>query len=486
MSKPMAVTLPIVLIIMDIYPLERATIKTIFTERKKVLIEKIPFFVLCLFTSVLTVMAQRASGAIQTLDTYPLVERFLVGIRAIFFYIIKMIWPVNLAPLYPYPSPVSLFTPEFYGPLILVFIVTVFCIWLWKRQKIFSVVWAYYVASLFPVLGFVQVGGQAAADRYTYLPSLGPFLLAGLVIVSMYERVFKKNGSRPLRSMIAVVSMLVLVFILSATIKQISMWENSLILWNEEVKNYDYYYRAYYNRGMAYSDRRKYSQAIVDFDKAIELNPSFVKAYINRAISYVEMGNDQKGIENFETAIKINHNDADIYYNRGIIFEDQGKYHQALKDFNMTITLDPHNFNAYNLRGDLHVKMGRYQDAVRDFSKVIELSPYIPNSYYNRGVAHEGLKNYQLAIKDYSKAISLNPEYASAFNNRGIIYAISGNYLRAMQDFNSAIKLNSEDSAAYFNRGLAYKMLGKNEEASRDFKKAANLGYKKAQQYITP
>jgi hypothetical protein len=169
MSKPMAVTLPVVLLILDVYPLGRLHLKSAFTNPPlppftkgglggiKVLIEKLPFLILSLASSVVTIIAQQ--NAIVTFEARPLGERLLVAIRAPVFYLFKMLWPTDLSPLYPYPSKISFLTIEYMGSFILVVCITAFCIWLWKRQKIFAIVWAYYIVTLLPVLGIIQVGG---------------------------------------------------------------------------------------------------------------------------------------------------------------------------------------------------------------------------------------------------------------------------------------------------------------------------------------
>ncbi|UCF87094.1 MAG: hypothetical protein JSV71_06355, partial [Nitrospiraceae bacterium] len=145
MSKPMAVTLPAVLILLDWYPLKRFEFKLALTSKRRVLIEKLPFFVLSLITSVLTFMAQQAGGSVATIETLSFVKRMLIAVRALGFYLLKILWPLNLAPFYPYPSEDSMLIKEFIMASIVVFLITAFCIYLLKRQRVWSVVWVYYL-----------------------------------------------------------------------------------------------------------------------------------------------------------------------------------------------------------------------------------------------------------------------------------------------------------------------------------------------------
>jgi hypothetical protein len=180
MSKPMAVTLPVVLLILDCYPLGRLTLGGGLRGARWLVIEKVPFFVLSLLSSLITLWAQHTSGAITTLGVTPLTTRILVAMRAYVFYIYKMVLPTDLAPFYPYPRTVEFFAVEYSVSFILLIVITSLCLWSSKRNGLFLAVWFYYLVTLIPVIGIVRVGLQAAADRYTYLPSLGPFLLAGL------------------------------------------------------------------------------------------------------------------------------------------------------------------------------------------------------------------------------------------------------------------------------------------------------------------
>jgi hypothetical protein len=265
MSKAMAVTLPAVLIILDFYPLKRLDFKSLFISHRKVLIEKIPFFALSLALLVVTVIANKAEEGIVSPELLTLDYRILVAFRAIGFYLFKMIWPTDLVPLYPYPSEISVFMIEYAASIILFFAVTAFCVYSWRKQKVWSAVWIYFLVTLLPVLGIIQIGiKEAAADRYTYLTSLGPYLLIGLGAA----RLFEKNKRTNIGSITKRLSCIILLIIISAslsylTINQIRIWKNSITLWNKMIQVYpDSSHIAYYNRGKAFEASGNYIQAI--------------------------------------------------------------------------------------------------------------------------------------------------------------------------------------------------------------------------------
>ncbi|MEE9614570.1 MAG: hypothetical protein V3W31_06400, partial [Thermodesulfobacteriota bacterium] len=214
MSKPMAVTLPLVLLILDSYPLRR-------TEgARRAVFEKIPFFALSIFTSVITVWAQRTTEAVAALDAHPLATRLFIAVRAYAFYLYKTLFPLGLAPFYPVPENTSLLSIEFMAALALLVVVTVFCAAYLRRERAFSAVWLYYVATLLPVIGLVQVGLQSAADRYMYLPSLGPFLLVGLGAGVVVESYPKRD-----RQAAAFAALLIMAGLAVGTVRQTGVWK---------------------------------------------------------------------------------------------------------------------------------------------------------------------------------------------------------------------------------------------------------------------
>jgi tetratricopeptide (TPR) repeat protein len=485
MSKPMAVTLPVVLIILDFYPLGRLNLKSALTSQRKVLIEKFPFLMLSLVSSVITVMAQQTGRTVVTLELCPLWMRILVGIRALGFYLFKMLWPANLYPFYPYPSKISLLTIEYMGSLMLVVSITTFCILSCKRHKVFLVAWAYYVVTLLPVLGIIQVGGQAAADRYTYLPSLGPFFLVGLGVTLIYERVGLKVSGLPKKKILLVVLLIPILSLLTIfTEKQIMIWKNSFTLWNCIINKFPHIGEAYMCRGVAYAEKGQLDEAIQDYNKAIILNPNFALSYKNRGTAYTKLGNYQQAIEDYIMAVTLNPQDIGSYNNLGLIYGNLGRHQLAINYYNRAIILNPDFAPSYINRGNSYLQLGNYQKTLEDYSKAIIINPYSAIAYFNRAVVYEKMNNFTQAIKDYDKAIELNPEYAYAYSNRGSVYERLGNYQEALDNYNMAIKFDPLDKIIYYNRGMLYIKLGNNQQGVKDLQIAARLGDKQAQDYL--
>jgi protein O-mannosyl-transferase len=323
LSKPMAVTLPVVLLILDWYPLVRIrSFKTLWLA----CVEKLPFITLSICSSITTILAQRAGNAVTSFNVVPLSARVLVAAKSLVSYLGKMLLPLRLTPYYPYPKEVSLFSEEYVLSIGLVIGITAACVVLVKK-KLWLSAWAYYGVTLVPVIGIIQVGNQSMADRYTYLPSLGPFLVAGLCIAWISEKLIGRKKYNDITRLFSLSVFFALIVSLSyLTINQIVVWKNSVSLWTYVIDNdrakdpfaYDY-------RGMVFYKAGLLDKAIDDFDEAIALDPQYAKAY----------------------------------YNRGSVFDDKGEFDMAIADYKMTIALDPLYYEAYYYLDQALKKVGR-------------------------------------------------------------------------------------------------------------------------------
>ena len=290
LSKPMAVTLPVVLLILDWYPFNR--IHSLKTFRSS-LVEKLPFMALSLMSSILTMLAQGAGRAVVPIAFIPLSIRLLVAAKSLVSYLWKMAVPSDLVPYYPYPGNASLLSGEYLLAVACVVAITVTCSVIARKQKLWLSGWGYYVVTLLPVIGIVQVGGQAMADRYTYLPGLGPFLIVGCAAAWLFDRM---NASKerwiPAVRVIGVAAMVLASVLLAyLTFQQIGVWKNSLVTLNyilaKEPRNSPH---VYLYRGMVLEKAGKIEPALEDYNQAIALDPSYSEAYDNRGLLYQKKG----------------------------------------------------------------------------------------------------------------------------------------------------------------------------------------------------
>lgn len=422
MSKPMAVSLPIVLLILDFYPLKRLG----GSEKvREVLIEKLPFLLLSLLLSAATVWIHPLGGGLQAedMEIFSPQARVFAAVRLYLFYLMKITLPFNPAPIYPPLLRSGLFSFEGIGAFIGVAGLILFSIWLLKRSKMLSAVWFYYLATLLPVMG--QVGAQSMASRYTYLPSLGPLLLIGIGTATLFERYLRKEHRFIL---ITALLLPISIFVIKTT-RHIGIWKDPITLWSHEIKRFPASrHEVYRNRGAAYYKLGYYQHAIEDLNKAARFKPQDPSVYTIRGSVYEELGNYGQAINDYSKAIEIKPGYAKAYHNRGFNHSRLGNYRSAIEDFNKTIELDPQSAVAYNNRGIVYTRLGDNLSAINDFNKAIEIKPQYAKAYYNLGFVYSRLGDMKQAGLNYKKAANLGLREAQDFSRKqGTNWTTSGN-----------------------------------------------------------
>jgi len=414
LSKSMAVTLPIVLLILDWYPLRRAgDLKSFRTA----VVEKLPFIACSLVASKLAVQAQAAAGVIGATEAFPLSMRVSVAAKSLVDYLWKMIVPINLIPYYPYPDDVSLFSFKYLSAIAVVFGITAACAVMWKKQKFLPSVWGYYAVTLLPVIGIV--GGQSMADRYAYVPSVGPYLIIGFGVTWISEKMIFGTRMALAARVIGVSGVLLLFCVLSLlTLKQEGVWKNTFTLWNDVIekqpdKKIPF---AYLGRGLIFEEQGQIEKAFEDYSKAIALVPSYHKAYINRGNVYSKMGQPDKAIADYDKVISLKPDSNDAYNNKGLVYSNIGSFDKAIEHYNRAINIDPN-------------------DTLDDVL-----------AYANRGLAYSLLGEHRLALEDLNKAIELDRNYARAYDFRGRVYLKTRDSERAVRDFQKACYLQYEEA----------------------------------------
>jgi len=407
MSKPMLVTLPFVLLLLDYWPLRRLEQTTSVEQKGKSgkkrpaghdmkadkpadyqpqwavirprLWEKIPLIALAALSSIVTFLVQQKGGAVASFEAIPVGVRIANAVVSYVAYIGQMIWPHDLAVLYPHP--VLLPPWQVFGSAILLIAVTITAIWHARRNPHMAVGWLWYAGTLVPVIGIVQVGLQARADRYTYLPQIGLFIMAAWGVSDL-----SKNW-RHRKEVLFAASSVILLCLCIVTRTQVRYWQNSITLFGHALQVTENNYTAYYNRGTALAKRGDYQQAIGDYDKVIEINPTYKEAYNNRGNAYASLGNYRQAIENYDKALEIN----------------------------------PKHITAYNNRGNAYLLLGNNRQAIGNYDKALKIDPNYAEAYYNRGHAYANLGNDKQALEDWKTAARLG--YISAQNrlkSRGI------------------------------------------------------------------
>jgi protein O-mannosyl-transferase len=330
MAKSMLVTLPFVLLLLDYWPLQR------FVEKKpadseykwsliySLLWEKVPLFVLAILASVVAYIVGQRTGFVSSIEAFPPGVRIGNAFVSYIAYIGKMIWPSNLAILYPYSK--LLVTWQVFGSGFLLIAITLAVFRMVKRSPYLATGWLWYIGTLVPVIGIVQAGEQAMADRYTYIPLIGLFIMVAWGIPDL----LKKWEYR--KEILLTSSAMIILCLSIITWTQVGYWQDSITLLDHALIVTDYNWHVYNGRGVAYADLGNYRQAIDDFSRTIEIKPGFADAYKNRGAAYVALGNHRQAIEDLNRAIEIKPGFADAYFNRGVVYLKQGDKISGCRD----------------------------------------------------------------------------------------------------------------------------------------------------------
>lgn len=403
MSKPMMVTMPCVLMLLDYWPLGRWQ-KAMDEQGKKfiaargLILEKIPFICLTIVFSILAFWAQNKVGCMVNMENIPFAERFSNAIISYVAYLMKTFWPVNLAVFYPIESSLPLWKVIISG--ILLILITLAVLYYVKKLPFLFTSWFMYLGTLVPVIGLVQVGEQAMADRYTYLPSIG---IAIMVVWGMSALI---NNEQIRKKFLFPAAIAVLAALAILTYNQCGYWKNSAILCSHALHVTKNNYKMHHNLGTSFFKEGKIKEAIYHFDQAIRINPNN-RSYNGRGEIYARAGRYQQALDDFNNAISLNVRDADGYYNRGLTYDIIGQHQLAIADFNRAISLKSDHVNAYNNKGIIYARLGQHQQAIDDFTKAISIEPDYTNAYANRGIAYFSRGNNEQGCSDAKKACEL-------------------------------------------------------------------------------
>jgi Flp pilus assembly protein TadD len=423
MSKPVVVTFPVILLILDVYPLERLKFDRGLKSQIKLIAEKVPFFALSLIWSLVTLLAYKAEEVAVTLKTHlGITGKVFMVLRSICFYLAKILWPVNLVPFYPIPKQISIFTFEYIGSLIIFLGITFYCIYRWRKQKIWSVVWVYFITTLLPVIGILTFSAFSTADRYTYLPSLGPSMLVGLGTVVIYRTFLRKQWIYPAKLFLLITFILTTSLLSILTIKQTGIWKDSFTLWNAQIKSYPDTYVAQNNLGLYYQGRGLFEKAREHYEVAIRLDPANPDPHNNLGVAYKFLGHVNKAIAQYEIAKKLDPNNPKTFNNLGIAYESQGLVDKAIKHYKTSIALKPDSPNAYYNLGHIYQLKDLNDEAIKHYKAAIRLNPDDSDAHNNLGVAYESQGFIDKAMKHYKIAAELKTDNLNARNNLTDIY----------------------------------------------------------------
>jgi tetratricopeptide (TPR) repeat protein len=426
LAKPMLVTIPFALLLLDYWPLRRMSAAQGIPRTRRLrdlVVEKLPLLALAAVSSAATFIAQRQGGAVGALSVYPLPVRVANAVVSYAAYLRDTVWPHNLSPLYAYVVPIPA-TALLLASVTLA-AMTVLVLSRARAQPYLLTGWLWFLGTLVPVIGIVQVGQQARADRYTYVPLIGVFIMIVWAAGDAFARTpaFRRLGG--------VIAAALVLFSAIAARAQTAVWRDSVSLW----------------------------------ERAVRFAPASDYAHYNLGIVLVKAGRVDDGMAHLREALRISPDYSDVHIDLGNVYREQGAIADAVREFETVVRLRPDFPEARIALGAVLRQAGRTADAVEQFRAAIRLRPAYPEAENELGNALFELGQEDAALAAYSEALRVNPQFGEAYNNRGAVLARQGRTEDALREFVAAVQLNPSSSLFRFNAALMLERLGRNAEA---------------------
>jgi Tfp pilus assembly protein PilF len=467
MAKPMLVTLPIVLLLMDYWPLGRAKSLDSATIGRLIR-EKLPLFALTALSCVITFLAQRRGGAVGSLERFPFslrVENALVSYVA---YLGKMLWPRDMAVLYPFPASVPAFAV--FGAAIALVVITAVAVRNRAARPYLAAGWLWYLVTMIPVIGIVQVGNQAMADRYTYVPLIGVFIAIAWGIPELLSK--RSPGGQTALGVLASLSVIVLAVL---TYLQVGYWRNSVTLFRHTLASTSYNnYIAHGSLAAALLAAGKTDAAIEEARITVSLAPRAARPHDKLGAMLAGQGNLREGMEECRKALELDPKLSDAHYDLGAMLHKQGDIEGAMREYEETLRLNPEDPDARKMLA-LARSRGGARDSIADLLAAVEKSPKDYEAHYRLGIAYEAKEQPDKAAEEYGKAISLKPHFAMAHNNMGLLLGKQGRLDDALAEFRQALRLSPKSADTLCNMAVALSMQGKSGEAMAALQEAVQI-----------
>ena len=427
MAKPMLVTLPFVMLLLDYWPLERIQLGQSFlghtgqshpsiiakkprTQVFRLLMEKTPFFALAAVSSVVTFIVQKSGGAVVALEVYPLNIRIANAMLAYVSYIVKMIWPQNLAVFYPHLGQSLPMWQAVLAGLMLA-VISVLVIRVGRRYPYLPVGWLWYVGTLVPVIGLVQVGAQAMADRYTYVPLIGLFIMVAWGVPDLV------GSWRYAKPALTVAAASLLVALMVCTSFQVKHWKNSLSLFEHALRVTINNSQIHNNLANVLTQKGMLQEAITHYTKALEISPNYADAHTNLGVALAKQGRLEDAIKHYSAALRIKPKSPETHNNLGVALYSQGDVLGAIENYMTAVQLKPDYAEAHNNLGNGLAQQGRLAEAKVHYAKALTIRADYPEAHNNLGVALARQGKFHEAINHFTEALRLKDDYAQARAN---------------------------------------------------------------------
>jgi Flp pilus assembly protein TadD len=441
LAKPMLVTLPLILLLLDYWPLKRLRLPgqpdksgVSAVSLWRLLIEKIPFLALTLGSCMITYLAQQRGGAMAVVGTMPLSFRVINALVSYIGYLKKMLWPVDLVMIYPLPLTLTLVQGVAAG-LVLSGISAL--VWRYMQRCPYLVTgWLWYLVTLVPVIGLVQVGQQAMADRYSYIPLIGVFIMIAWGVPFLVER-------RPfLRAALPVTAVVVVGVLSVCTWLQLGFWKNSVTLFRHASTAVHGNIIACRILGVSLAQQGRFADAERAFTEALRIRPDDQETHNAWGDAMAQQKRFADAESHYATALRIDPEYATAHFNLGKLLAEEGRLSEAIGHYLIALRLQPGQPDIYLYMGSTYARGGDFTNALSCYQKALALDPENADILYSMGLAYAMQGNIEECITWLNRALAERPEFAEAHYNLGVALARTGRMEEGIRHFDEALRIN--------------------------------------------
>jgi tetratricopeptide (TPR) repeat protein len=519
-AKPMLVTLPFVLLLIDFWPLKRlraesrlqmsddTPIKDRFPTQSllQLVLEKVPLLVLAIACSYLIYAIVNSTNALYSWESFPLDQRIANALVSYVSYMGKLFWPAHLAVYYPLVKEIPFWKVA--SSAILIGAISAGAVRLFTRQPYVLIGWLWFLGTMLPVIGIIQTGSQSMADRFAYIPSIGLFI----ALVWGWADVAQRHRSG--FTALSIMAIIVIASLLLVTRRQVGYWKNDITLFEHTLKVTSNNFLIHNNLGAALLNQGKKQEALAHFTKSVEINPGFslalcnlgtvagndgdlggaekkfsealradpssIRAHMGLALVNELRGNDSGAVDHYLRVIQIRNDYWQAYLRLGVVWCRAGDFDKAINPLRNAVRINPDAAEAYQYLGLIFMNTGDFISAESHFAKAAVLNPGDGQNLADLGFSLLNQKKLNTAIRAFAAAITVNPDSARPYLGRAIAYSLNDEPDPAISDLQKTISLQPDLADAHFYLGLAFKKKGVLDSAAAHFSQSAKLHNRKA------
>jgi tetratricopeptide (TPR) repeat protein len=448
LSKAIGMTLPVILVVLDIYPLRRlggAPGQWFKPAARRIWWEKVPFPLLALVAGVLALIGQYEAGAMEPLERSGVAARIAQTLYGLAFYLWKTLVPLRLSPLYLLPAQLDPFAGPFLLSGAVVLAISVGLLVACRRWPAGLAVWASYVVILMPVSGIVQIGMQIAADRYTYLACLGWAVLAGGGSLVGWRAYINGRISRQLFALMAGLATLAVAGLGVLTWKQVQVWHDSERLWRHVLAVDPKSDVAHNNLGFILVEQGQLDEAIYHYRQALRIEPRDANFHLNLGIALARQGQLDEAIYHYRQALQLQPTHAEVHDSLADALANLGKVEEAIHHYLKAVKIRPGFVQAHNNLGNILSRQGKLDEAIQHYQQALQIQPNFAQAYNNLGAALVRQGKLDEAISQYRQAVQIQPTYAEAHSNLGWALGQAGRLEEAIVSYQTALQVAPKD-----------------------------------------